>query len=251
MGGEITPDKLLHNVMETLSGGDGGTSRQNSGSFLHKETPNSDTSKFSKLFGRQKPVHHVLGGGTSADVLLWRNKKISGSVISGFTAVWVLFEWLNYHFLQLFCFAVVLGMLGQFVLSNASAIFKRSPPKVPRLLLPDNLFVNIAIFIGAELNRGLGFLQDVACGGNIKQFLVVVASLWAAAVVGSWCNFLTVVYIGFVAAHTLPVLYEKYDDQIDAIVYYILGQLQNKYRDFDASVLSRIPRREYNAKKYE
>ena len=56
---------------------------------------------------------------------------------------------------------------------------------------------------------------------------------------------------GFVAAHTLPVLYEKYDDQIDAIVYYILGQLQNKYRDFDASVLSRIPRREYNAKKYE
>lgn len=64
MGGEITPDKLLHNVMETLSGGDGGTSRQNSGSFLHKETPNSDTSKFSKLFGRQKPVHHVLGGGT-------------------------------------------------------------------------------------------------------------------------------------------------------------------------------------------
>lgn len=61
----------------------------------------------------------------AADVLLWRNKKISASVISGFTAAWVLFEWLNYHFLQLFCFAVAIGMLGQFVLSNASGILNR------------------------------------------------------------------------------------------------------------------------------
>lgn len=163
---EITPENLLQNVMETLSDG---ISRQNSGSSLRKETPNSVTFKFNKLFDRQKPVHHILGGGKckfyiflmcgynsqvmevqlflldkyftvvknyicytfyimiclAADVLLWRNKKISASVISGFTAVWVLFEWLNYHFLQLFCFAVVLGMLGQFVLSNASGILKR------------------------------------------------------------------------------------------------------------------------------
>lgn len=61
----------------------------------------------------------------AADVLLWRDKKISASVISGFTAVWVLFEWLNYHFLQLLCFAVFIGMLGQFALSNASGILNR------------------------------------------------------------------------------------------------------------------------------
>ena len=49
----------------------------------------------------------------------------------------------------------------------------RSPSEVPRLVLPDELFVNIGRSLGAEVNRGLQFLQDVACGGNLKQFLVV------------------------------------------------------------------------------
>lgn len=59
----------------------------------------------------------------AADVLLWRNKKISASVLSGATAIWVLFEWLNYHFLTLVCLALVLGMLAQFVWTNASGLF--------------------------------------------------------------------------------------------------------------------------------
>lgn len=61
----------------------------------------------------------------AADVLLWRNKKISASVLTGATVAWVLFEWLNYHFLTLFCFALVLGMLVQFLWSNASSLLNR------------------------------------------------------------------------------------------------------------------------------
>ncbi|XP_021898426.1 reticulon-like protein B8 [Carica papaya] len=127
----------------------------------------------------------------------------------------------------------------------------RSPSKVPRLVVPAEVFVNIGVAIGGEVNRALGFLQDVACGGNLKQFLVVVVSLWAAAVIGSWCNFLTVVYIGFVAAHTLPVLYERYEDQVDNLVYKILDQLQNHYRKLDSSVLSKIPKGKLEQKKHE
>lgn len=49
----------------------------------------------------------------------------------------------------------------------------RSTSQVPRVVLPDELFVSIGRSVGAEVNRGLQFLQDVACGGNLKQFLVV------------------------------------------------------------------------------
>jgi len=49
----------------------------------------------------------------------------------------------------------------------------RKPSKVPRFVLPDDFFVNIATAVGAEVNRGLRFLQDVSCGGNLKQFLIV------------------------------------------------------------------------------
>ncbi|KAJ7960619.1 Reticulon-like protein [Quillaja saponaria] len=230
---KITAENLFNNLVETIS-------EQKSG--FEEEISNSATSKFNRLFGRQKPVHHLLGGGKSADILLWRNKKISSSVLTIATAVWVLFEWLNYHFLTLVCFFVVLGMLAQFVWSNASGFLNRSSSKAPRLVLPEDYFVTIAVIVGKEVNHALEFLQDVAYGGNLKQFLMVVASLWAAAVIGSWCNFLTVIYIGFVAAHTLPVLYERYEDQVDGFVYQVLEQLQKNYRKLDAGVLSKIPK---------
>jgi len=238
---KTTAENILNNIVETLA--ESG-SKQKSVSFFGEEKSNSVASQFNRLFGRQKPVHNLLGGGKSADVLLWRNKKVSASFLTGATAIWVLFEWLHYHFLTLLFFALVLGMLAQFIWSNASGLFSsgRSQTKVPRVALPKEMFVDIAITISAEVNRALRFLQDVACGGNIKQLLGVVGSLWAAAVLGSWFNFLTVLYVGIVAAHTLPVFYERYDDQVDSFVYKVLDQFQGQYSKLDAGFLSKIPK---------
>ncbi|XP_021604799.1 reticulon-like protein B8 isoform X2 [Manihot esculenta] len=247
MSEKTTAENLLNNLVEALADS---VPNQKSASFFEEGT-SSVTSQFNRLFGREKPVHHLLGGGKSADVLLWRNKKISASVLSGATAIWVLFEWLNYHLLTLICLAVVLGMLAQFVWTNASGLFSRSSSEVPRLVIPDEAFVNVGRSIGIEVNHALQFLQDVSCGGSLKQFLVVVVSLWAAAIIGSWCNFLTVLYIGFVAAHTLPVLYERYEDQVDGFVYKVLEQLQGHYRKLDAGLLSKIPKGKLKGKKHE
>ncbi|CAL5332322.1 unnamed protein product [Camellia sinensis] len=94
-----------------------------------------------------------------------------------------------------------------------------SQSKPPRLVLPDELFVNITKSIGAEVNQALVFLQDLACGGNIKQFLAC-----------------------FVAFHALLVLYERYEDQVGGFVYSVLDQLQHQYQKLDAGVLSKIPK---------
>lgn len=140
---------MLDNLVETISDS---VQKPKSVSFFEEETSSSVTARFNRLFGRQKPVHHLLGGGkcrivlflfhnhyqerlsatnifysqcAAADVLLWRNKKISASVLMGATAIWVLFEWLNYHFLTIVCFALVLGMLAQFFWVNISGLFNR------------------------------------------------------------------------------------------------------------------------------
>jgi len=55
--------------------------------------------------------------------------------------------------------------------------------------------------------------------------------------------------LGFVAAHTLPVLYEKYEDQVDAFVDNFLGKMQHHYRHIDARFLSRMPTRKYWGRK--
>ncbi|CAN1759281.1 Reticulon-like protein B8 [Linum perenne] len=238
-----TAEDILTNLVENFADN---IPKQKPGSFFEED--NRTAFQFNKLFGREKPIHNILGGGKSADVLLWRNKKISASVLASATAVWVLFEWLNYHFLTLVCLFLVLGMLAQFMWRNVSGLLNncilvnRSPTKVPRLVLPEELFANIGKSIGAEVNRGLYMLQNVSCGGNLKNFLVAIASLWAVSVIGSWFNFITVLYIGFVAAHALPVLYEKYQDQVDDFVCKVFEQLRGHYQKLDTSLLSKIPK---------
>jgi hypothetical protein len=39
--------------------------------------------------------------------------------------------------------------------------------------LPEELFANIGAAVGAQVNKFLGSLQDISCGGDLKQFLMV------------------------------------------------------------------------------
>lgn len=105
----------------------------------------------------------------------------------------------------------------------------------------------------------------------------VIAGLWVLSIVGTWCNFLTLFYIGnktmplslsfpyswyfdyvlttsfhsicfilwktaFVALHTVPVLYEKYEVQIDSFAEKAMVEFKKQWAVFDARVLSKIPR---------
>lgn len=62
---------------------------------------------------------------TAADVLLWRNKKISGGVLGVATAVWVLFELIEYHLLTLVCHCAILALAGLFVWSKALSFINK------------------------------------------------------------------------------------------------------------------------------
>ena len=56
----ISAEDLMSNVMETLSDG---VSKHKSVSFFEEQKSSSVSSQLNRLFGRQKPVHHLLGGG--------------------------------------------------------------------------------------------------------------------------------------------------------------------------------------------
>ncbi|CAL5090591.1 unnamed protein product [Urochloa decumbens] len=226
---------MMSNIMEAIA-----ENLPNKKSVRFDDGEGSISDQAKKLFGgadaggqrSKKSLHHVLGGGKSADVLLWRNKKISSSVLGVATLVWIFFEWLDYHFLTIVSFLLVLGMAVQFAYSMFSS-------NAPRVELPEEMFANAGRAVGEQVNRALGTLQDISCGRDLKRFLMVIAVFFAAAIVGSFCNFLTVIYIGFVCAHTLPVLYEKYQDQVDDFLYNMLALVQNQYKKLDKGVLSK------------
>lgn len=61
----------------------------------------------------------------AADLLLWRDKKLSAGVLSGATAIWILFDVLEYHLLTLVCHGLILGLVGLFLWSNAGTFIKK------------------------------------------------------------------------------------------------------------------------------
>ncbi|KAL6291589.1 hypothetical protein ACE6H2_009099 [Prunus campanulata] len=212
-------------------------------------THDSVKSKIFRLFGREKPVHKVLGGGKPADVLLWRNKKISASVLGGATVLWVFFELLEYHLITLVCHLLILSLAVFFLWSNASTFINKSPPQIPKVQLSERTVLDLASALRIELNRAFHILRDIASGRDLKTFLGVIAVLWIVSVVGKWFNFLTLFYITFVLLHTLPVIYEKYDVQIDAFSEKALIEFKKQYAVFDAKVLSKIPKGPLKEKK--
>ncbi|XP_023917403.1 reticulon-like protein B1 isoform X2 [Quercus suber] len=209
----------------------------------------SAKAKVYRLFGREKPVHKVLGGGKPADVFLWRNKKISASVLGGATALWFFFDLLEYHLVTLVCHILILSLAVLFLWSNVSAFINKSPPRIPQVGLPENFVLEVVSAVRIELNNALAILRDIASGRDLKSFLSVIAGLWVLSIVGNWFNFLTLFYIVFVLLHTVPVLYEKYDDQVDSFAEKAMVEIKKQYAVFDAKVLSKIPKGPLKEKK--
>ncbi|CAN1264308.1 Reticulon-like protein B5 [Linum perenne] len=220
-------DSLVDKITEKITG--------------HHSSSDSDDDKPSKLeavkskiyriFGRDKPVHKVFGGGKPADVLLWRNKKISGAVVGVATAIWVLFELLEYHLITLVCHFSILSLAILFLWSNASTFINKSPPKIPEVVIPEKCILEIASVLRVQFNHGVTVIRELASGRDIKKFLIVIAGLWFISIIGM-----------FVLLLTLPVLYEKYDDKVDALAEKAMIELKKQYAVFDAKVMSQIPK---------
>lgn len=61
----------------------------------------------------------------AADVFLWRDKKLSAAVLGVATAIWVLFELVEYHFLSLVCHILIFSLAAMFLWSNAHAFMNK------------------------------------------------------------------------------------------------------------------------------
>lgn len=238
-------ESLLEKITEKIHGHDSSSS-SSSDSDNEKSSKRSSSSslkdKIFRLFGREKPVHKVFGGGKPADIFLWRNKKVTAGVLGVATAVWVLFELVEYHFLTLVCHLLILVLALLFLWSNASTFINKSPPRIPDVHIPEDPVLQVAAALRIEINRGLAILREIASGRDLKKFLSVIAGLWVLSIVGNCCNFLTLFYIVFVLLHTVPVFYEKYEDKVDSFAEKAWIEIKKQYKVFDAKVLSKIPR---------
>jgi hypothetical protein len=195
-----------------------------------------------KLLPEDTSVHKVLGGGKAADVLLWKDKKTTAVVIGGATVIWVLFEVLDYHLLTLLSHVMIGVLAVLFLWSKAITFIKKSPPDFPVIQVSEDAAVNVARALRSDVNRALHLFREIAMGHDLKKFLGVIAALWVLSALGSCCDFLTLIYIAVLMIHTVPILYDKYQDKVDHFAGKAHTEACKHYEVLDTKVLSKIPR---------
>ncbi|KAJ4796793.1 Reticulon-like protein [Rhynchospora pubera] len=203
-----------------------------------------------KPFSHKSSVHAALGGRKVADVLLWRDRNLSGGILAGATLIWFLFDVVEYNLIELLSHISLFAMLFLFIWSWSAQLVDRNPPQIPETIVSEKTFKEVAWAFHSRLAHFVSTLQDIASGKDLRMFLTVIASLWIISVIGSSCNFTTLLYFGFLCVHTLPALYERYQAEVDHLLERGREDLRKFYDKFDSKILNKIPRGPIKNKKF-
>ncbi|XP_041023569.1 reticulon-like protein B12 isoform X1 [Juglans microcarpa x Juglans regia] len=193
-----------------------------------------------RLFNRQRSVHEILGGGLAADVILWKRKDVTLSILLVTLAAWVVFEKSGYTLLSLVSSVFLLLIIILFLWAKAASILNRPAPPLPDLHLSEEMVNEVANFIRLHVNNLLSVSQDIALGKDSRLFFKVAAYLWLIYFVGGLTDFLTLGYTSLVIILTIPALYEKFEDHIDKYGIVSCRKLQQLYVKLDQDYIRRV-----------
>lgn len=186
-------------------------------------------------------VHHALGGGAVADVLLWRKWSVGVVLLGSASILWILFERAGYNLLSFVSNVLLLLVVILFFWAKSASLLNRPLPPLPDLDISEESILVAADEIRIWVNRALSIARDIAVGGNLRLFGKVAFSLWVISYIGSFFNFLTLVYIGVILSLSVPFFYDKYQDQVDEKLIVAHKIFQTQYRKLDDSILRKIP----------
>ncbi|CAL0334772.1 unnamed protein product [Lupinus luteus] len=184
-----------------------------------------------RLFGRKRPLHLVLGSGKFADIILWRDKQISASIMAGVTMIWLLFYKMDYTMLSFICDSIILLLSMLFFWTHLSSFIDISPPKLSYFILPERLLANTALSMTHELNQILTTFGFLASGQDLKTFLLVSITLGSASALGNCFTAATLFYIVTVILMIVPAAYERHEDIVDILAEKALVELHNLYAE--------------------
>ncbi|XP_057529224.1 reticulon-like protein B14 [Amaranthus tricolor] len=206
----------------------------------------SGSSQPSMFFRRNKPLHSYLGGRKVADVLLWRNKALTTTILAGFSMIWFLFVVVEIHFITVLCYLLMTFMLILFISIQGATFFKWRVPTINDIQVSETT----ARYIQSRINYLLTIFYRISCGQESARFFGALASLWLLSILGSYSSALNVLYVGFLCLITIPVLYEQYEREVTYIATQGKRDMKRIYNKLDSKFISKIPRGPVKEKKY-
>ncbi|XP_054808700.1 reticulon-like protein B14 [Prosopis cineraria] len=197
-----------------------------------------EASRQARLFGRQRPFHAILGGGKVADILMWRNKKLSASILVGLSTIWFLLEVVEFHFITLLCYFLIFNLLFFFLWYNTARFITWSPPCIYEVGISESTWR----YLFKRFNWFMKTLCEISTGKDLKLLFMTITGLWILSAIGTCFTALNLLYIISLCMMTLPVMYEQYECEVTYLASKGNRDLNRLFRKLDSKFLSKIPR---------
>ncbi|EPS59966.1 hypothetical protein M569_14838, partial [Genlisea aurea] len=167
---------------------------------------------------RHRTVHQILGGGFAADVILWKKKDVTLNILTFASASWFIFQLSGYTLLTFLSSVLFLLFTILFIWAKSSALLNRPSPSIPRLHLSEEATNRVAGFVRNHLNDALFLSEEIALGRRDSAvFLRLAVGLLVISLVGALADFFTLCYSCLTIVLTVPAIYDRYEDRIDAL----------------------------------
>ncbi|XP_078436489.1 reticulon family protein [Wolffia australiana] len=195
-----------------------------------------------RLFNRERTIRQIMGSGKAADLMLWKQRKASISVITVGTAAWLIVERSGLSFLSIASDVLLILIVIQFLRANIAVLRNKPLQPLPELVLSEEMVNNAASSFRLKINGLLLMAHDITLGKDFRVFFKIVACLWILSVVGSLFSFTTLAYAGVIVSITLPALYDKYEEGVDRYVGLVQEIFAANLKRVNENIIKKLPR---------
>ncbi|XP_022945840.1 reticulon-like protein B14 isoform X3 [Cucurbita moschata] len=188
---------------------------------------------------RPRFLHSIFGHGKVAELMLWKKKRESAAMLAGISGVWLLLEVLDYHFVTLLCYLLIITMLLLFSWNKLALLVNWAPPNVHDFEISNATFTRFFDTVNWLVHH---FFQ-ISTGQNFKLFAMVMGSIWLVSLIGELTNSLNLIYIVFLSLQTVPIVLDKYEEEIHKLVSNLKSSMDTFFHTLHSNFLTKIPRR--------
>ncbi|XP_070020862.1 reticulon-like protein B11 [Nicotiana sylvestris] len=106
-----------------------------------------------------------------ADLLLWRRRCGSVTLLVSSTVLWFLLERAGYNLLSFIANVLLLLVVNLFFWAKSASLLNRPLPPIPDMEVPEEFVVKAADMMRVWVNHILRIAHDIAISGNLKLFV--------------------------------------------------------------------------------
>jgi len=188
------------------------------------------------------------------ELVMWTDPIKSGAVFGATTVAYILLEHSSYTLLSILSYMLLSLVIALFVYSNLASFLNRPQLTMlskENLKLSDDAVQASSEKIATTINKVLGMVERLASGQDVMLSLKVGGILYLAGKIGNAVRLLTLLYVAFLLAFTLPKAYRMYDKQLDEVLVLIKQHISKLVALVNDKVLSKIPKAKPVEKKEE